>query len=249
MTENAKPWYELAFGARYDEVYSHRDDPSAAREIEWIADRLEIDPRAVVLDVGCGNGRHLAAWADRGHSAIGIDLSESLVAKARARQLPNTCVLQGDMRQLGFDGHFDLATNLFTSFGYFEGDDDRRVLEGIHRALRPKANLVLDYLNADYVRAHLVPHSERELAGRFIKETRHIDEDRGRVEKDVLIRESDGTETRYRESVRLYAETDLRQLLRENGFEVQSVYGGLDGQRLSPDSTRLVLFAQRLGDH
>lgn len=245
MNSPERPWFEIAFGARYDEVYAHRDDAAAEREVAWIERVLALAPGSVVLDVGCGNGRHLAAWSRRGHSAVGIDLSPELVGKARARALANTCVLRGDMRALGFGPYFDLTTNLFTSFGYFAPEDDERVLAGIAAATRRRGRLVLDYLNADAVRRSLVPRSTREQGGRTITETRSIDEELGRVEKEVWILERDGTETRYRESVRLYSVEDLETALRRVGFVIESRYGDLAGAPCTPDAPRVVIIARR----
>lgn len=248
MTDDTRPWYEVAFGPRYDEVYSHRDDASADREIAWLADVLEATAQDSLLDVGCGNGRHLAAWSRRGLSAVGIDLSPNLVERARERNLPNVCVLRGDMRELGFGPHFDLVTNLFTSFGYFEPEGDRAVIRGIVAALRPGGRFAMDYLNAPAVRASLVPHSRRVVAGAVIEETRRIDDDTSRVEKDVVHRSETGEETRYRESVRLYERVELETLLAEEGLLVRSVAGELDGSPYDEMSSRIILIAERKGE-
>lgn len=245
MSAPERPWYELAFGTRYDEVYAHRDDASAAIEVAWLADVLSVQPTDTLLDVGCGNGRHLSAWSERRISSLGIDLSPELIAKAHARRLPGVCVLRGDMRSLGIRDHFDVVTSLFTSFGYFSEDDDRRVVRGWADALRPGGRLAMDYLNVHAIRANLVPHSTRTVDGRLIEEHRRIDEERTRVEKDVLIREADSTETRYRESVRLYSRDDLEALLDDHGLRVEAAYGTLDGEPFAEASPRLVLIARR----
>lgn len=49
----------------------------------------------LVLDLGCGPGRDLGWLRDRGHEAFGVDLSEGMLALARAQDLP---VVRGDVR-------------------------------------------------------------------------------------------------------------------------------------------------------
>lgn len=67
------------------------------------------------------------------------------------------------MRDLPLTGGFDAVVNLFTSFGYFEEDEEQvKVLREIYRMLKPGGKFVIDYLNPAYVIRHLVPHSTRE---------------------------------------------------------------------------------------
>jgi len=65
-----------------------------------------------ILDVGCGPGVFLEEAAARGHLAVGIDISESMVRKAEKmlhqRDLSAAFVLQGDVENLPFrDNIFD----------------------------------------------------------------------------------------------------------------------------------------------
>jgi SAM-dependent methyltransferase len=65
----------------------------------------------VVLDLGCGKGRHMRVVSQFGASeTIGIDLSEAVdVAFANTRELEHAHVVQGDIFQLPFAGGFELA--------------------------------------------------------------------------------------------------------------------------------------------
>jgi ubiquinone/menaquinone biosynthesis C-methylase UbiE len=60
---------------------------SAARKEPW-PEVLEfiasLSPRSRVLDLGCGNGRHVKALASRGHPVAAIDFSRSLLRLGRA---------------------------------------------------------------------------------------------------------------------------------------------------------------------
>jgi SAM-dependent methyltransferase len=67
----------------------------------------------LVLDVGCGTGQLGAAFAAQGFDVFGVDLSSSMVAKARERGLVGT--FAGVTTALPFaDNSFDLALTVAT---------------------------------------------------------------------------------------------------------------------------------------
>ena len=52
-------WYEDWFSSdAYDLVYAHRDLDEAEQCIDLIQREVQPHPRAHILDVGCGRGRH-----------------------------------------------------------------------------------------------------------------------------------------------------------------------------------------------
>jgi ubiquinone/menaquinone biosynthesis C-methylase UbiE len=56
-------------------------------------------PHGLILDAGCGWGRDCQAFADRGFSVIGVDLSTEMLSIAR-RFAPNCIFLQADLRKI-----------------------------------------------------------------------------------------------------------------------------------------------------
>jgi len=96
---------------------------------------------------------------------------------------------------------FDLIVNLFTSFGYFEDDQEHaRVLSCVCAATRRGGTFVIDFLNAGHVRRELVPYDERVENGITIEQTRKISPDDRFVEKRIKLR---GRGKEYIERVRL----------------------------------------------
>ncbi len=108
----------------------------------------------VMLDIGCGTGRLLAALAPEVRSATGIDVSAQMVNAARKKcaSLPNATVIKGDGNGLGglADESFDLAVAV-DSFPYLRQSGyalvERFVAESA-RVLKPKGELVI--LNYSY---------------------------------------------------------------------------------------------------
>src|SRR5688572_7275734 len=93
------PWFQHAFGALHPVVYAHRDDAAAVREATFAHDLLGIGSAGRLLDLACGDGRHLAAFSRLGLDGVGVDLSDALLDRARAR---GCRVVRADPRALPF---------------------------------------------------------------------------------------------------------------------------------------------------
>jgi ubiquinone/menaquinone biosynthesis C-methylase UbiE len=91
-----------------------------AEQLETVLDRIGSIPKTV-LDVACGEGTFAVAAAKRGLRVTGIDFSETMLALAReraAREGVSVEFLLRDMRSMGFDKAFDLATCWYDSLNY-----------------------------------------------------------------------------------------------------------------------------------
>lgn len=108
------------------------------READGIWDLLDLQPGVRVLDLACGHGRLANRLARRGAVVTGLDVTEPFIELARERDeemAVDATYALGDMRTLEWREAFDVALNWFTSFGYFDDEENRRVLEGVHGAL------------------------------------------------------------------------------------------------------------------
>lgn len=239
-------WYRRWFGEDYLSVYPHRDDREAERAVELLQDVLNLRPRSLVLDLACGEGRHLAVMRARGLQPVGLDLSPELLRRAREREDASRRLVRGDMRIVPFRaGAFDATVLFFTSFGYFESrQEDRTVLAEVRRTLRPGGSCLLDYLNAERVRRRLVSSEVGEVEGRRVRQERWIEDDR--VVKRIEIGEEgeDGFRV-YHERVRLYGREELETMMADSGLEVDRRFGDYDGSGFTEDSPRLILAGRR----
>lgn len=240
-------WYEQSFGKDYLLVYKHRDIAGAYAEVQRMAGWLNLPVGAEVLDLCCGMGRHSMALADAGYQVTGIDLSGVLLNEAhRLDKEQRIDWHQGDMRHLPFEGQsFQAVVNLFTSFGYFnEEAQNEQVLNGIHHVLRPGGRFIIDFLNAEYIKANLIPYSERTDEGLVIQESRAIED--GFVRKRIVVQEAGQQDRHYLEQVRLYGLEDFKGMLNRVGLTLDEVYGGYEGQAFeSAHSPRLILIGTK----
>ena len=154
------------------------------------------------------------------------------------------------MRCLPFaDASFDWVLNFFTSFGYFESEDEnRRVLEEVSRILAPGGRLLIDLFNREQVLANLESHETRQVGGRTVEIERWYDERSERVNKRIRLVGSEYPIRTFLESVRAYAANDVAVALAAAGLSVVERFGSFDGDALSNESPRLIFVAQKPGD-
>lgn len=150
------------------------------------------------------------------------------------------------MRSLPTKGPFDAVVNLFTSFGYFSNHThNQQVLHEIYRVLRPGGQYIIDFLNAPYVRNHLVPFSMRDSEGIHIEERRQIKD--GFVIKHIVLTDKYTNQRRhYEERVRLYMLPDFKKMLKQANLYIHAIYGGYDSSPYQAStSLRLIIVGYR----
>ncbi len=233
-----RDWFRRAFGSVYGLVYRHRDERSAAEEVAALIHWLGFTGAERVIDICCGRGRHMVAFHDAGFSTLGVDLSMPLLQEAAHRPAMRHRLIQADVRSLPVTPSFDVAVNLFSSFGYFEDTENRRALREMVGALRPGGRLVLDHANRPALEAALTPFSRHEDEGTTIDQRRWIAGDR--VNKRTTVRLADGTSHGFVESVRLYRPDEMVALVREAGLDCIEQAGGFDGSPLTDRSSRMI---------
>ena len=163
-----------------------------------------------MLDLGCGGGRHLAALRRVNPLAFGLDLSRDLLAMAPGDLRP--WLLRGDMRRIPVRaGSLAGICMWFTPFGYFSDAENRALLRRLRELLRPGGVLLLDYLNAGFVRAHLVPEDRSRSGNIEVLSRRTLEGDR-LVKRMTLTRLDTGATRQATESLRLYDPAELRGL-------------------------------------
>jgi len=216
----------------------------AAGQVEQIEALLEIEPGARVLDLCCGPGRHALALARRGYQVLGVDRTKDFLEEARRRadeEGLDVDLAHSDMREFIEPDGFDVALNLFTSFGYFrDQEDDRRVVRNLFASLRPKGKLLMD-MGGKEVIARTFEHKQwRERDGDFYLYERTITDDWSWIENRWIRIDLDERQE-FIVGHRLYSAAELKDLLAGAGFDDLTVFGALDGRRYDTEATRLII--------
>lgn len=237
--------YVPFFEERYEAA-----DREAERVLALADETFGADP-ATALDLACGAGRHVLAFADRGLDAEGVDFSERFVAEARERAADRgladrATVRHGDVRNLDeWDGSYDLVTSFWNSLGYYGRETDLRVLTEANRLLSETGVLAVEIGNKDWTVANLEPASVHE-GDRLFVERREYDPATGRFSHRLDLFDPDGYE--HEETMewefRMYAPAALRDLLTDAGFEAVHLFGGFDGGELTMEDDTVVALAR-----
>ena len=239
-------WFVTAFGKLYPVLYAHRTVEAARPEAAFAMRAVGLRSQESVLDLCCGNGRHLAHLQKVAPAACGLDYSADLLALAKRQCRPGTPLVRADMRSVPFGEAFDVIFNFFTSFGYFHRpEENAAVAWHMGRALKPGGRFFMDYLNGTQVRATLVPESIREEAGYRIHEVRWIDEQAQRVNKKTLVYYEEALVLETGESVRLYSLDELEALLHFGGLRIDMVYGNYGGEAWTETQPRMIIVGHR----
>ena len=245
-----RPWFEEAFGRGYLTVYPHRDLAAARTEVQHL---VEQGVSGRTLDLGCGFGRHSLAFREKGIEIYGLDLSAELLGHARDHQESSGTtaaiegrLVRGDFRRLPFrDAGFRTVCMLFSSFGYFDDEENLRVLCEVRRLLEPGGIAVFDLMNPQRIRSSLVPRSTTEREGFLLHEVRALTEGGRRVTKDVRIELAGGHDPlMWREDVRIYEREEFALLAQGAGLRVERFAGDFAGSEITADSAHQVAWTR-----
>jgi SAM-dependent methyltransferase len=202
----------------------------AEGDVADIVSGLDLRRGACVLDLACRPGAHAQAFAARGYVVTGVDRTARLLNRARnsAQERRATVeYVQADMREFVRPGGFDLVCSLYTSFGYFDNGGNRRVLENVLTSLKPGGSMLLDVSGRETVARHWRDGSSLEAAGTRYEERRRIAEDWSLLLADWTVVRGEARE-HFEVRQRLYAGTELRDLLAAVGFVDIRLSGSLD---------------------
>ncbi|MBU0473029.1 MAG: class I SAM-dependent methyltransferase [Bacteroidetes bacterium] len=244
MKEWYKDWFDSDF---YLKVYSHRDKSDAEKLLKLILNNISLPPNANILDAACGNGRHSNNFSQLGYNVVGFDLSKSLLKVAQKNKLINNSKINylcSDIRLIPLKTSFDLILNLFTSFGYFESDEDNfSLVKFASTHLSENGYFILDYLNPNYVINNLVKSSQKNINNMKIIENRKIINNR--VEKEIVISDSKNKH-RFLESVRLYSLNEILSVFTKYGFNIVETFGDYSENIYNKDeSERMIIIFKR----
>jgi len=240
---------------------------STVREVEQILRAAKLRPKARILDLGCGVGRHSFEFAKRGFDVVGLDFSKDYLAQAvrtkKERKTPNVRFVQGDMRKIDQyfpPASFGLVICVRDTFGYFEDrKDDKRVLAGIARILEPGGALLLNVSNGSGIEYHWqeqavrfgypdVPYWSEYRVGSFYLERFVYDPKLARSTQECIVVEAQGRSVkRCSLEKNIYTHEWFVATLKALGLKVEKKWGRLGTQRKFHNRSWQQTFVARKG--
>lgn len=243
-TENqVKPtekWYSSWFDTPYYHIlYKERNYREAQVFMDNLTHYLNLPEKATVLDLACGKGRHSIYLNQLGFTVLGADLSENSIAEANKNANETLHFKVHDMRE-PFEEKFDAIFNLFTSFGYFENDDDNlTTLKAIKESLSDYGFAVIDFMNVSQVIETLVPEEIKTMEGIDFHIKRYLKENH--IYKEIDF-EDQGQKFHFTEKIKALTLKDFEDLMEEAGIYLLDIFGDYKLKKFhKTESERLIM--------
>jgi SAM-dependent methyltransferase len=235
-----KNWFASWFDTPYYHIlYKDRNYREAQIFMDNLTHYLNLPEKAKVLDLACGKGRHSIYLNQLGFDVVGADLSENSIASAKTNENKNLHFQVHDMRE-PFDTKFDAIFNLFTSFGYFENEEDNLLtLKAIKDSLTEYGFAVIDFMNVTQVLENLVPEEVKTVDNiDFHIKRYHKD---GHIYKEIDF-EDKGEKFHFTERVRAFTLEDFEKMMEEAGIFLLDIFGDYKLKKFhKKDSERLIM--------
>jgi 2-polyprenyl-3-methyl-5-hydroxy-6-metoxy-1,4-benzoquinol methylase len=252
-----KQWYEELFenfGIKYDkESYVQ----GTIGECDFIEKEIKYDKTTRILDIGCGTGRHSIELARRGYTVVGIDLSESLLQRARqkASERKVQVVFQKqDARDLTFLREFNLIIMICEgAFPLMETDEmNFQILQNAAHALRPGGKLIFTTLNGLFPLFHSVKDflDSKTKEGNAKLDTLSFDLMTFREHSTVHVEDDLGNKKELQCNERYYVPSEITWLLKSLNFKTVDIYGAKLGafsrkDKLSTEDFEMLIIAEK----
>ena len=231
---------------------------NTAAEIEFILSELTIPDRGLILDIGCGTGRHAVELARRGFRLTGVDISAGMLKEAeQAAQAAGVSVrwIHQDATRLSVQGPFDAAICLCEgAFGLLGGDDDPlrhdlAILRNIHAALKPSAPFLLTALNGCRMIRQYARLMGKSRDGVVKDDTGESFDLLNMVESSPLEVDTPNGKKTFYSRERGYLPSELSLMLGLAGFEIDHIGGGTAGnwgrRPVEPDEMEIMVIAHK----
>ncbi|MDA7578641.1 class I SAM-dependent methyltransferase [Flavobacteriales bacterium] len=240
-------WYTNWFNSHYYHIlYNNRDEKEAEFFIDNLIKRLNLVTPSKLIDIACGKGRHATYFNTKGFDVTGVDLSQNSIEHAIRQSIKkkNLSFKVHDMRELYKANHFDVATNLFTSFGYFEDEtDEQKAINSISQSLKANGLLIIDFMNVNKVVDNLVVKEQKIIQSITFNIKRKVEDHY--IIKDIEILDSN-KKYEFQEKVKALNLDCFTAFVNEAGLKIIDIFGNYSLDRFDiKKSNRLILICKK----
>lgn len=240
MLKDTTKWYASWFDTRfYHMLYRERNDAEAQLFMDNLTQYLNLPKNGTILDLACGKGRHSKYLNEIGYDVTGADLSENSINYAKQFENNRLTFSVHDMSK-PYGQEFDAVFNLFTSFGYFDKDEDNlNTIKAIKNNLNERGFAVIDFMNTEYVINNLVAENSKTIDDITFNLKRYVKD--GYIVKEINF-QTQGETYNFEERVKAFTLSDFEILFKNAGATLLDVFGNYKLDKYSPKtSERLVM--------
>ena len=234
-------WFDSPY---YHILYKNRDEKEAKFFIENLVQYLSLKKRSKLLDIACGKGRHATYFNSLGLDVVGVDLSPNSITSAKENENTTLQFAAHDMREIYQENQFDVVTNLFTSFGYFEKDEDeQKAINAMASNLKKEGLLVIDFMNAKKVITNLVASEQKIIDDITFDINRKIVNQY--IIKNICISDSK-TDHHFQEKVKALTLADFSEFITHARLKIIDIFGNYKLEEFNAQtSDRLILICKK----
>lgn len=236
-------WFTSWFNTPYYHIlYKHRNDADAQFFMRNITSFLNLPKNSYIADLPCGKGRHSVYLNSLGYKVTGGDLSENSILHAKQFENESLDFEVWDMRK-ALENKYDAIFNLFTSFGYFDDDnEDITILKSIKNGLQENGVFVMDFLNVEKVKSNIVSEEIKSVDGIDFHIKREIKN--GFILKHISFT-ADNQKHSYTEQVKFLTLEKMRTYFDKAGLKIKHTFGDYSLNNFNKNtSDRLILIAE-----
>jgi len=241
-----RKWFQFWFNSPYYHIlYSQRNDEEAEFLIDNLSAYLKPALHSRILDIACGRGRHSVYLNKKGFDVTGIDLAEQNIKYARQFEQKHLHFYVHDMRRLGYINYYDIALNLFTSFGYFDTEKEHvNALKSFRKSIKDDGTVVIDYFNTQKILSNLTHRESKTMEGITFNIHKFVAE--GKIIKHINF-EHKNKDFAFEERVQAFTLQDFERMLEKSGLAIKDIFGSYN---LDPfdavKSDRLILVCKKI---
>ena len=217
-------WFATWFDSPYYHLlYKNRDEKEAQVFIDNLIEKLQLKKGSKLIDIACGKGRHATYFNKKGMNVVGVDLSPNSIASAKQNENNNLQFSVHDMREVYKENHFDIVTNLFTSFGYFENkDDEQKAINAMAKNLKSDGILIIDFMNIKKIIANLISSEKKTIDSITFNIKRSMQNNH--IIKDIEIIDDNETQ-HFQEKVKAITLADFSAFVSNVGLNIIDIFG------------------------
>ncbi len=252
-----KQWYEKLF-ENYAEKYDKEVFTKGTKgECDFIEKEVGFNKKLNIIDVGCGTGRHSIELAQRGYKVCGIDLSESMLKKAKEKagqKQVDISFLQCDARNLPFKREFDVAIMLCEgAFPLMETDEENyAILKSVSESMKQRAKFIFTTLSGLFPLFHSINdfHAQDAEKGGATYESTGFDLMTFRDYNMTRLEDDSGVVRELKCNERYYVPSEITWLLKTLGFTSIEIFGARLGafsreDELKTEDYEMLVVAER----
>lgn len=203
-----------------------------------------------VLDAGCGMGRISVELALLGADVTGVDIIEAELEAAREIAADEEVFINfvnADLRTFKSEKQFDLALNLYTSFGYCDTEaEDTQILRQIYDCLKPGGAFVLECTSRESAIKFWTPGETFERGNKIVTTEFHVvGAWEGLSSRWTLKDPETGAITDHVFTQRLYSAFELKKTLLDIGYSQVEIYGGYDRRPYDENLSTMLLLCKK----